>query len=117
MARLAPREPSQEPPFRAWSFGVEPSGRSLSRTESVLGKKLLRFRDGSERFAWECQDPAEKGRSGGGLFDASGRLLGVCSGISDGRSYFTHRDEIEFWLRKSDYAWLLKQASPRKVGK
>ena len=41
------------------------------------------------------------------MIDRQGRLLGLCSGRSDEKGYYTHIDEIRAGLRDSGYRWLL----------
>jgi hypothetical protein len=78
--------------FDALSAGYSGSGSPGVREERVLGKKLLRRRDGSNVFAWECRDRPEPGRSGGPLVDSEGRLIGICRGAQDGKGYYCHLD-------------------------
>ncbi len=92
--------------FDALSAGYSGSGSPGFREEHVLGKKLLRRRDGSNVFAWECRDRPEPGRSGGPLVDNEGRLIGICRGAQDGKGYYCHLDEIRALLKKHNYAWL-----------
>ena len=107
VARLSKRTRTAEFPFAAWSVGVDPMANPQARIETVLAKRLLRLPRGEERFAWECQKPAEKGQSGGGLFNTHGELIGICSGIHNGKGYFTHIDEIRHRLRRTPFDWLL----------
>lgn len=118
IAKLAPAT-RDSPAGRSltWSSGVDESGRAQPRPERINAKKLLRMPQGDERFAWECSQPAEKGRSGGGLFDANGFLIGICSGVQAGKAYYTHSDEVRFWLRTHDYRWLTIPDLPKKPAK
>lgn len=103
--------------FDAWSVGVDDEARPQPRPELVRGKKLLRAPQGNERFAWECQLAAERGRSGGGLFDLDGCLIGICSGVQGGKAYYTHADEIRFWLRRNEHGWLTAPSIQEKPTK
>jgi S1-C subfamily serine protease len=59
-------------------------------------------------FCWQTKEPSEEGRSGGPLINAKGELIGICSGNLEGKSYFTHLDEIHYFIRKhSSCPWLL----------
>lgn len=118
IAQLAPaNSDSFAGPFLAWSSGADESGQPRPRPERVNGKKLLRMPQGDERFAWECLQAAERGRSGGGLFDTRGFLVGICSGVQGGKAYYTHIDEVRFWLRRHEYRWLTVPELPRKPAK
>lgn len=60
------------------------------------------------------------GRSGGGLINDEGRLVGVCWGTSDvssgnGIGYFTPTSSIEKVFEENGYGWLLKSARPKPI--
>lgn len=60
------------------------------------------------------------GRSGGGLINDEGRLVGVCWGTSDvssgnGIGYFTPTSSIEKVFEENGYGWLLKTARPKPI--
>lgn len=60
------------------------------------------------------------GRSGGGLINDEGRLVGVCWGTSDvssgdGIGYFTPTSSIEKVFEENGYGWLLKVARPKPI--
>lgn len=97
--------PGDEEEFDAYSAGWEGKGFAV-REERVLGKKLLRRKDGKAAFAWESRNRPEKGRSGGPLIDLQGKVIGICSGTQGGKGYYCHQDEIAAMLRKSGHAWL-----------
>ncbi len=114
IARLQrPKEPLPTTPFLGWAAGADPMGWPKILPERVIGKKLLRLPSGHDRFAWECGRSTEKGRSGGGLFDVKGSLIGICSGVHEEKTYYTHADEIRFWLRRNNFDWLTGSSRPR----
>jgi S1-C subfamily serine protease len=74
----------------------------------VLGKKKVRQTAGGEAgYFWEGNGAGAKGRSGGPLIDKRGHVVGICSGTSDGKSYFTPADEIHRFLKQHALGWLL----------
>jgi S1-C subfamily serine protease len=75
--------------------------------DEVRGKKLLKKARGVEVFFWEGSKASVPGRSGGPLVDAKGRLLGICSGTQDGRTYFCHLDEIHAALKRKALGWVV----------
>jgi thiol-disulfide isomerase/thioredoxin len=63
----------------------------------------------------ECTDVPVQGRSGGGLFDTSGRLIGVCIAADqrDQRGLYAGLKPIHELLNQSQLAHLHPQAQPR----
>ena len=52
----------------------------------------------------QISSPAWRGNSGGGAFDADGKLIGISSWVSARGpmlGFFIHRDEIEKFLKES----------------
>jgi S1-C subfamily serine protease len=77
--------------------------------DRILKKKAISRPEGKLAFFWETSIPPREGRSGGGLIDAEGRLLGICSANMSSLGYFTHIDEIHAWLKQlPDYQWLVE---------
>jgi S1-C subfamily serine protease len=118
-ARLAP--PLERPkrfPTQAFAVGcdlpkdMKPSLPTVTAT-TLIGKRLKRAgpdRAGSEMaILWETETPHAPGRSGGPLLDKDGRVIGIClandTGINHG--LFTHLDEIQAWMKKNGYAWVV----------
>jgi hypothetical protein len=66
----------------------------------VIGKRLVRRPEGSGVFHWQTEQPPDQGRSGGGLFDRAGRLVGVCVANQEGRGYYLQLDEVHAALRR-----------------
>ena len=101
--------PGQRPkrfPFEAVSVGCPFGGWPQARAETVSAKLLKRPNDVPEAFFWQTAAPPEKGRSGGPLLDAQGRVIGVCAATQDDRGYFTHLDEILAGLKRAKHEWL-----------
>lgn len=103
--------PGQRPkrfPFAAVSVGGPFGGAPAARAETVLGKYLKLDRDRPEGLFWQVAKPPDKGRSGGPLLDAEGRVIGICAADMGEKGYFTHHDEILAALKARGYDWLWK---------
>lgn len=101
--------PGQRPkrfPFAAVSVGCPFGGRPQAKMEEITAKLLKRFGETPEAFFWRTDDRPDKGRSGGPLLDANGRVIGLCAATQDEKGYFTHLDEILAGLKKAGYDWL-----------
>ena len=73
----------------------------------IRGKKKIRHKAGGEfGYFWELSDAVRKGRSGGPLIEKRGYVVGIFSGTNDGKSYFTHPEEIHRFLRQHVFDWL-----------
>jgi hypothetical protein len=59
---------------------------------------------------WEAAKPQARGRSGGPMVDTQGRLLGVSSGISGGKGYYIHIEEIRAFLKLNALGFLGDEA-------
>ena len=71
--------PGQRPkrfPFEAVSVGCPFGGWPQVRAETVSAKVLKRANDVPEAFFWQTAATPEKGRSGGPLLNARGRVIG-----------------------------------------
>jgi len=74
------------------------------RVDQVKEKRRVRKPDGAgPAWLWEVGDTPARGRSGGPLVDKRGHLLGICSGTSDGKGYYTHIDEIYAFLKRNGF--------------
>ena len=101
-ARSLPKEAG----FKALSVGCSLGRSPTCEPEEVIGKKkATRGPDGKPGVFWEVEREIPEGRSGGPLLDRRGMLIGICSGVSKEKGYFTHADEIRafsgihgFWL-------------------
>ena len=81
-------------------------GGDFAWAETVAAKLLKRANDVPEAFFWQTAAKPEKGRSGGPLLDADGRVIGICAATQDEKGYFTHLDEILAGLKTAKYEWL-----------
>jgi S1-C subfamily serine protease len=73
-------------------------------------KRVRRGREDAATLVWEVASAPAQGRSGGPLVDRRGHVIGVCSGASDGKGYYSHPDEIHRFLKQSGYKWLYEPA-------
>jgi len=104
----------REFPLAVMSSGWQEAERPTTIAEEAVARKLVRRPDGGSAFYWQTSKESDLGRSGGPLITDSGELIGICSGNQGKLGYFTHRDEIHYFLRKqSSWSWLaLKGAQP-----
>jgi S1-C subfamily serine protease len=78
--------------------------------EALSGKKLARREpNGDIASFWEIDRKYAKGRSGGPLLDSRGYVLGVCSGTNNDKTYFIHIEEIQRFLIRHGFRWLLHE--------
>lgn len=68
--------------------------------DHVIGSPRIRRPDAGKptRF-WELRDAQSRGRSGGPMLDRQLRVLGIGSGTSGRKGYFSHLTEIHAFLR------------------
>jgi len=83
--------------------GKPPTAEAIA----ITGKRFVRF-NGDQEVAlfWETEQVSVYGRSGGPLFDGTGRLIGICSATTDGKGYYVHLDEVLVALKQSQHGWL-----------
>jgi S1-C subfamily serine protease len=96
--------------FAALSVGCEREMPTVG-LETVKGKRLIRKRDNEPAGAyWEIAAAQARGRSGGPLLDREGRVIGICSGVGDGKGYYTHTEQLHRFLRQHGYSWLYEES-------
>ncbi|HEX5269842.1 MAG TPA: serine protease [Gemmataceae bacterium] len=95
-----PRDAPAGKAFVALSVGCGDGGAPACALEDVRGTRRVR-KPGAEAAVtcWETARAPARGRSGGPLLDRDGRLIGLDSGASDGKGYYTHLEEIQTFLR------------------
>lgn len=89
--------------------GIKDSPRVFMPT--VLGK--LKVEKPGEResvFYWVTEQPQARGDSGGLMVGRDGLLIGIASGIGDGKGYYTHIDEIHGFLRRIGLRWIYEES-------
>jgi hypothetical protein len=72
-------------------------------------KRVQRPPGKAAAFFWEVSQTPADGRSGGPLLDERRYLVGVCSGTSDGKGYYSHLEEIHSFLRREGLRWLFEE--------
>jgi S1-C subfamily serine protease len=113
-ARLATRETRPKRfPADGLSIGCT-NGKPPTVEDTVIGAKRLTRRATNDEIAffWETEQVPVPGRSGGPLFDASGRLIGICAATTSGKGFYTHLDEIQAALKQRKLGWLLEANPP-----
>jgi S1-C subfamily serine protease len=103
--------PGQRPkrfPFAAVSVGGPFGSAPVARAEQVTSKYLKLTGERPDGLFWQTAAKPEKGRSGGPLLDAEGRVIGICAAFKGEKGYFTHHDEILAALKQNGHDWLWK---------
>lgn len=100
--------------FAGLSVGCTGDEPPACRLETVRGKRKVRKPgvDGSAWY-WETGREPAKGRSGGPLLDKGGYLVGVCSGASAGKGYYSHPEEVQRFLKQNGLRWLYEDDAGR----
>lgn len=106
MPGVLPLCPADQAPtekdFPGLTGGVQTGQPPTCWADTVAGKKLIRKPGGQSCHVWELLKEPASGRSGGPLIDKRGMLIGIGSGRSDGKGYYTHLDEVYKFLKASD---------------
>jgi S1-C subfamily serine protease len=94
--------------FEAMSVGCGARSAPICLLENVIKEKRVKRPPGRDtaRF-WETDIAQMVGRSGGPLLNSRGELIGLASGASEGKGYYSHGSEIQVWLKETEFAFLL----------
>jgi S1-C subfamily serine protease len=102
-------------PFNGMTIGCSNGSPPTCEAVTVVAKRLARrLNDQEIAFFWETEQIPSPGRSGGPIFDGTGRLIGICSATTGGKGFYTHLDEILAGLKEKKLVWLLGEESPKK---
>jgi hypothetical protein len=108
--RLVPTEGG----FPGLSVGCEGGKAPTCLLAKVKGRRLVqRQEQGATALFWEVDRKHALGRSGGPLLDRRGHLLGVCSGTSREKTYFSHPEVVRAFLKQHGFGWLAEDAASR----
>ena len=100
--------------FPVLGVGCEPNGPPTPALDVVKAARVVR-KPGEEgkTLCWETATGQAGGRSGGPLLDRQGRLIGIASGVNNGKGYYVHLDEIHAFLRRNALEWLGEEKKRR----
>jgi S1-C subfamily serine protease len=107
--RLAAPSGGAAGPDAVWSVGCDDGKEATIEAVALTERKLVKRKDGTGAFFWAARGEAVRGRSGGPLLDAEGRLLGICSGTQEGISYYVHLGEIRNALEDHFLRWVFAE--------
>lgn len=108
--KLASAAPKVSGPFFAYSLGCHTGPPSLL-TEQILNDRVFQIVDNGTRHRrrmWTSRVPQEEGRSGGGLMDVDGALIGVALGKQRSAGFYCHFQEIADYLIDSGLKSLVR---------
>lgn len=109
---LPPGQHAKKFPSAALSVGCSDGNRPTLAIESLLGKRLAVRKDDRAAFFWQAEKSQARGRSGGPLLDAQGRVIGICAATALGKGYYVHASEIHAALKAEGFDWLWKSEPP-----
>ena len=113
VALALPGERPKRFPFDAVSIGCTYGSPPTALAEKIGDKRFARKNDFEKAFFWETAKCPEPGRSGGPLFSADGKVIGLCAAAKDGKGYYCHLDEILAVLKAEGYAWIWEGAEDK----
>ncbi len=105
---LPPGKHAKKFPFAGLSIGCSEGNRPTLEFESLLGKRLAVRSDDQLAFFWQAEKSQARGRSGGPLLDAGGRVIGISAATALGKGYYVHANEIHAALKTESFDWLWK---------
>ncbi|MBY0526633.1 MAG: serine protease [Gemmataceae bacterium] len=91
------------------ALGCSEGAAPTCRADKVEKKMVRREGSTEKTIMWESATSSAAGRSGGALLDQSAYLVGVASGISKGKAYYCHIDDIRAFLRANGLKWLYEE--------
>jgi Trypsin-like peptidase domain len=112
VAELCPKDAAPkkllEEPMPVLATGISPIGAPEAIVDWIRKCIIPKKPDGSKAFHWEADTEQPAGRSGGGLFDVEGRLIGICSGNMNQKAYYVSIFDIHYSLNKNAWGFLTK---------
>ena len=94
----------------AMSAGCARSLPPVCHLIRTVEKKIVqRQLGGDTSIFWQSPEKAVKGRSGGPLINSQGQVVGICSGASEGKCFYSHIDEIHRLLKQDGFSFLAEK--------
>jgi hypothetical protein len=109
-------EPPRDEPIPVLALGIGPLGVPEAIVDRIRLHVIPKKPDGSKAFHWEADLEQPIGRSGGGLFDREGRVIGICSGNRDKKAYYVSIYEIQSSLSRNAWGFLTRAPASSSAG-
>ncbi len=107
---IRPGKQAKRFPFDALSVGCSSGDPPTCERESIAAKRLAVRREDEAAFFWQAEKTQSRGRSGGPLVDAGGRVIGICAATALGKGYSVHASELHAALKGEGFGWLWEAA-------
>ncbi len=99
--------------IQALAVGCDAGKVPTCIAETAVRKRLRQKSSSETTTFWQVTREHAEGRSGGPLVDKRGYVIGICSGSNREKSYFTHIDEIQRFLKRNGFRWLFADVPAR----
>jgi S1-C subfamily serine protease len=103
---LVPREMGFSVVVTGWAGEATPGFR-VAQVESR--RQVRKSPESDAVWAWQTNEPHDRGDSGGAMVTAQGYLIGIASGVNEGKGYFAEAESMHRLLRQNGLKWLYEE--------